>query len=117
MMRSGIDGAGGARNGQQQRKLDAARLRGGRAALVAGGKPPRHLGQQHDADRDADDADGELVDAVGVIERRQCAGRQKGGDQRVGEKRELHPARADDGGTERFRKPARRLDQGAARGI
>ncbi len=105
------DGADRARNGEQQRKLDAARLRRGRALLVAGGEPARHLRQQHGADGDADHADGKLVDAVGVIERRQRAGRQEGGDQRVGEQRELHAAGADDGRTQGFEESARRLVQ------
>ena len=101
------DGAGDARNGHQQRQLDAARLRESRAALVAGGEPPRHLRQQHGADGNADHADGKLVDAVGVIERRQRAGRQEGGDQRVGEERKLHAAGADDGRPERLQEAPR----------
>ena len=66
------------------------------------GKAPRHLRQEHGADGDADDADGKLIDAVGVIERRERAGGQERGDQRVGEERKLHAARADDGGPKRL---------------
>ena len=61
-------------------------------------------GRQHGADGNADHADGKLVDAVGVIERRQRAGRQEGGDQRVGEERKLHAAGADDSWPERLQK-------------
>ena len=91
------DGGDGARDGEKQRKLNAARLRRRRALLVAGGEPSRHLGQKHGADGDADDADGKLIDAIGVIERRQRAGGKKRGDQRIGEQRKLHAARADNG--------------------
>ena len=103
------DGACGARDGEKERKLDAAGLSRGRALLIARGKPPRHLGQEHGADGDADHADGKLVDTVGVIERRQRAGGKKRGDQRIGEERKLHAARADNGGTQRFQETARRL--------
>ena len=92
------DGACGARNGEQQCQLDAARLRQSRTALVAGREPPRHFRQQHRAHGDADDPDGQLVDAVGVIERGERTGWQIGRDHRIGEQRELHAARANDGG-------------------
>ncbi|ODS01638.1 hypothetical protein AUC69_05025 [Methyloceanibacter superfactus] len=84
-------------------------MRRGRPLLIARREPPRHLRQQHGADGDADDADGQLVDAVGVIERRQGAGGQEGGDQRVGEQRELHAAGADDRGSERLQEFPGRL--------
>ena len=84
-------------------------MRFGRARLVAGSEPARHLGQEHDADRDADDADRQLIDAVGVIERRERAGRQKRRDDRVGEQRELHPARADDRRPQRLEETPGRL--------
>ena len=101
--------ADGARDGEQQRELDAAGLRRSRALLVARGEPPRHFRQQNGADGDANHADRKLVDAVGVIERRQRAGRQEGRNQRVGEQRELHAAGADDGGPKRFEEFPRRL--------
>ena len=90
-------------------ELDAARLRRGGTLLIAGGKAPRHLRQQHGADGDADHADGKLVDAVGVIERRERPGRQEGRDQGVGEQRKLHAAGADDGRAQRFQEAAGRF--------
>ena len=84
-------------------------LRRAAPRLIARGEPPRHLGQQHGADRDADHADGKLVDAVGVIERGERAGRQERGDQRVGEKRKLHAAAPMIAGPERLEEAARRL--------
>ncbi len=103
------DGGDSARDGEEKRKLNAAGLRRGRALFIARGEPPRHLGQKNGADGDADHADGKLVDAVGVIERGQRAGRKKRGDQRIGEKRKLHAARADDRGTERLQEAPRRF--------
>jgi hypothetical protein len=73
-----------------------------RSLVVAGGEPPRHLRQKHGADGDADHTDRKLIDAVSVVKRRQSAGRQEGSDHRVGEERELHAARADDGRAQRF---------------
>ena len=63
--------------------------------VVAGREPPRHLGQQHGADRDADHAAGKLIEPVGVIERRERAGREEARDDGVGEQRKLHAGRAD----------------------
>ena len=80
---------------QQQREFDGAVLRVRGARLVAGGEPPRHFRQHDGAGGDADDADRQLVDAVGVIERRERAGRQEARDDGVGEQRELHAGRAD----------------------
>ena len=59
-------------------------------------------GQQHGAGGDADHADRELVEPIGVVERRHRAGRQERGDDRVGEHRDLHAGRADDRGPERL---------------
>ena len=57
--------------------------------------PARHLRHQHGAHRNTDDADRQLVDAVGVIERRQCAGGEEACDDGVGEQRQLRAGRAD----------------------
>ena len=80
---------------EQQRERDRARLRGARARIVAGREPPRHFGQQHGADRDADHAAGQLIEPVGVVERRERAGREEARDDGVGEQRKLHAGRAD----------------------
>ncbi len=64
-------------NGQQERQLDRAILRVRAPASIAGREPARHFRQQHGADRDADHADRQLIDAVGVIERRDRAGRRE----------------------------------------
>ena len=66
-----------------------------RAALVAGRDAPRHLRQQHGAGGDADHADRKLVEAVGVVERRQRAGGEEARDDGVGEQRDLRFRRAD----------------------
>jgi tetratricopeptide (TPR) repeat protein len=41
-----------------------------RARLVVGRDPAGHLGQQHGSNGDADHADGKLIEAVGIVERR-----------------------------------------------
>ncbi len=87
---------------QQQRKFDGAILRRAGARLVAGGQPVRHFRHQHGADRNADHADRQLVDAVGVIQRRDRAGRQKAGDDGIGEQRELRAGRSDGRRNERL---------------
>ena len=84
-----------ARHRQQQRQLDRAVLRMARAGLVAGRDPARHLRQQHGADRDADHADRQLVEPVGVVERRQRAGGEEARDDGVGEQRDLGAGRAE----------------------
>ncbi len=59
------------------------------------GDAPAHLRQQHRTGGDADHHEGQLVEPVGVVERRDRAGRQERGDDRVGEHRDLHAGRAD----------------------
>ena len=56
----------------------------------------RQWRQDRRADRDAHDAERQLVETVGVIERGERSRRQKTRDDGVGEQRELHPRRADD---------------------
>ncbi len=70
--------------------------------LVARRDPPRHLGQQHGAGGDADDADRQLIETVGVVERGERAGREEARDDGVGEQRDLRPGGADDRRAERF---------------
>ena len=85
-----------ARDREQQRELDRALLRErARRASSPAAMPPRHFGQQHGADRDADHAAGELIEPVRVIERRERAGREEACDDGVGEQRKLHAGRAD----------------------
>ena len=91
---------------KQQREFDRAVLRRAGAGFVAGRDPVRHLRQQHRADGNADDADRQLVDPVGVIERRDRAGRQKARDDGVGEQRELRAGRADRRRNERLEEAA-----------
>ncbi|MFK4406846.1 hypothetical protein ABH991_003880 [Bradyrhizobium ottawaense] len=62
--------------------------------MVVGRDPARHLRQQHGADGDADHADRELVEPVGIIKRRQRAGRQEGRDDGIGEQRHLRAHRS-----------------------
>ena len=78
--------------------------------------PPRHLRQQHGADRDADHADRQLIEAVGVVERRERAGGEKARDDGVGEQRELHAGRADRRRPERAEEAASRPRRAAASG-
>ena len=69
--------------------------------LVAAGDAVGHLRQQHGADRDADHADRQLIEAVGVVQRRERAGRQEARDDGVGEQRDLGAGRAEDRRSER----------------
>ena len=113
-------------NAKQQCKFDGAVLRRTCACVVAGRHPARHLRHQHGADRDADHPDRQLVDAVGVIERRQRTGRQEACNDRIGEQCKLGACRADGCGDERFeeaphvfvpcKRVERRHDAGAPRG-
>ncbi len=64
--------------------------------MIAGGEQAAHLRQQDGAGGDADDADRQLVHAVGVIHRRQAARRQHGSDDGIGKDGDLRPCRADD---------------------
>ncbi len=57
-------------NGEQQRERDGALLREPRALVIVGGDAPRHFGQQHGANRNADHAAWQLVEPISVIERR-----------------------------------------------
>ncbi len=68
------------RQGQQQAHRRAAVLRGMRARGVALGQPRRHFRQQHGAQRDAQHAQRQLVDAVGIIKRGAAADGQQAGD-------------------------------------
>ena len=43
------------------------------AVMVAGAQVTRHVRQQHDADRNADDGERQLVEPIGVIEMRNGA--------------------------------------------
>ncbi len=112
----------GERNGQRHRPVLRAQGGIGRAARYRAA----HLRQQHGAGGDADHADRQLVDAVGVVDGGRAAGRQQRGDDRICEQRDLHAGRADHGGNERLEElpgvgvPARthrrRGDAGAMRG-
>ena len=82
------------RHRKQQREIEGAALRRHRAGVIARGQPPRHFRQQHRADRDADHADRQLIEPVGIIQRRQRAGGQEGRDDGVGEQRDLRSHRA-----------------------
>ena len=64
-------------------------------ASSPGCEPAGHFGHQHRADRNADNADRQLIDTIGVVERRDGAGRQKAGNDGVGKQRELRAGRAD----------------------
>ena len=64
-------------------------------ARIARREEPAHLRQQHGARRYANDAERQLIDAVGVVDRGHAAGRQHRTDDGVGEKRDLGAGRAD----------------------
>ena len=87
---------------QQQCELDRAVLGVAGALLVPGRDPARHFRQQHGAGGDANDANRKLVEAVGVVERRQRAGGEEAGDDGVREQRDLGFGRADGRGREAF---------------
>ena len=70
---------------KQQCELDRAVLRMRGALMVAAGDSPRHFGKNDCACGNADHADRQLIDPVGVIKRRKRACRQKACDDRVGE--------------------------------
>ena len=93
-------------DGQKQREFDRPVLRRAGARVVAGRDPVRHLRQQHRADGNTDDADRQLVDAVGVIERRDRTRRQETGNDGIGEQRELRAGRADRRRNERLEEAA-----------
>ena len=71
------------RQRQQQAHCGGAVLRRVRSRAVAIRQPRRHGRQQHRAQRDAQHAQRQLVDAVGIIERRAAAGDQIAGQDRV----------------------------------
>ena len=115
-----------ARDRQQQRELDRAVLGVARAGLVAARQPVGHLRQQHGADRDADHADRQLIEPVGVVKRRQRAGGEEARDDGVGEQRDLGLGRADGGGPEPLEeqlhllvepRPAERRQHALPRGV
>ncbi len=94
--------------------------------VIAAGDTARHLRQNDRAGGNADDADRQLIDAVGVIERRDRAGGQEAGDDGVGEQRKLHAHRADGRRSERTEEfahvgielgPAQRGERAGAPGI
>ena len=74
--------------------------------VIARRQPPRHFRQQHRADRDPDHADRQLIEPVGIIQRRQRARRQEGRDDGVGEQRDLRAHRAQRRGPERAKEGA-----------
>jgi hypothetical protein len=83
------------RNGEQHGELEAAVLAVHDGGVIAGAQMARHVGQQHDADGDAEDGEGKLVDAVGVVEMRDGALLQRG-DDRADDDVELGDAAGDD---------------------
>ena len=100
------DEGGKARHRQQQREFDRAVLRMRGARFIAGGNASRHFRQDHGAGGNANDADRQLVEPVGIIERRQRAGGEEACDDRVGKQRKLHAHGTDGGGAQRAEKPA-----------
>ena len=97
---------GDERHRKQQREIERPPLRRHGAGVIVRGQPPRHFRQQHRADRDPDHADRQLVETVGIIQRRQRAGRQKRRDDGVGEQRDLRPHRAEGRRPERAKERA-----------
>src|SRR5690349_17997763 len=97
----------------------------GGVGFAAGTKCPGQVGQEHNADGDADDAERELIEAVGIIEPRHGAGLERSYD-RADNNIDLHDAAGDDARSgergEPFdtRRPARpprlELDAGTAAG-
>ena len=65
------------------------------ASVAAGAERPGELGQEHDADGDADDAERQLVEAVGIVEPGDGAGLQRG-DDRADDDVDLDDAAGDD---------------------
>ncbi len=88
-------GRGG--QGQQQGELDGAILVGQCRVVAAGPDLARQQRQQGGADGDADHAQRQLVDAVGVVEIGDCAGRQERGPDDVQHGVDLLQAAADGG--------------------
>ncbi len=75
---------------------------------VAGRDPAAHLRQQHRAGGDGDDAERQLIEPVGIVERRDRPGRQPARDDRVGEGRDLESGRSDHGRAEHFEEALQR---------
>ena len=65
--------AGRGRQGQEQREFDRRFCRLAASLHVARLQRPRQFRQQHHADGDADDAERQLVDAVGILQDRDRA--------------------------------------------
>ncbi len=74
---------------EQQREQEGAALRAHGADVIVCRHPPRHFRQEHRADGDADHPDRQLVETVGIIQRRQRADRQEGRDDGVGKQCDL----------------------------
>ena len=94
--------------------------------MIARRQPPRHFRQQDGADRDANHADRQLIEPVGIIQRRERARRQERRDDGVRKQRDLGSHRTHRRRTEGAKKRAdivveferRKLRQdAAARGI
>ena len=68
------------RQGQRGGELDRPVLGVRGFGLAAGAERPRQIGEEDDADGDADDAERQLVEAVGVVEPRHRAGLERGDD-------------------------------------
>ena len=88
------------RGAEGQGDRQGAVLRPRRADGVAGGQAAAHFGQQHGASRDADDADRQLIQPIGENDRRLATIGKGGGNDRIGEDRDLDPRRGDDIGAQ-----------------
>ncbi len=90
MIRSGISRKTTTNGAPSAKVSDAARFWAlQRRLFVAAGDQARHLSQEHRAGRDDDHAAGQLIEPVGVADRREAAGRQERADDLVGERADL----------------------------
>ena len=85
------------RQGKGQREFDRPVLAAERRVRLAGAQLPCQQRQQGNADRDADDAEGQLVHTVGVIEERDRALAQGRGEDDIDHHIHLHHAGAQQG--------------------
>ena len=100
------------RHRQEQRELQRAVLVVLGLLQIAGLQRARKLGQQHDADRHADDPERQLIEPVGILQDGDRAGLRRG-DDLADEEVDLRDAAGD---RDRRREPEQLLTPGVSRG-
>jgi hypothetical protein len=94
MMRSGRRRKA-TRQGIESSNVSSTARRPTRARFVTGRDPARHFRQKHGADGDADDPDRQLIEPIGIVERRKRASSEETRDDGIGKQCDLRAGRAD----------------------